>query len=189
VTLLDRHPRLRIQLDAAVGYADLTRREADIALRAFRPSSGDLIARRLVVAPSCILAHPELAARIGTLDDLSTLRWISYTDALAHIPDAAWILDQVPEDSVVLRSDSAQVQLLAAQHQLGVTVMAEASGRHDGLVPVPLCPRLARTLRPFPEQELWLVGHRALRTVPRVQAVWEFLVELFESGLSLEQSS
>ena len=26
-------------------------------------------------------------------------------------------------------------------------------------------------------EELWLVGHRALRTVPRIAALWEFLAE------------
>ncbi len=29
----------------------------------------------------------------------------------------------------------------------------------------------------LPTGELWLVGHRALRAVPRVAAVWAFIVE------------
>jgi len=31
----------------------------------------------------------------------------------------------------------------------------------------------------LPSGSLWLVGHRALRQVPRVAAVWSFLVETF----------
>jgi hypothetical protein len=34
---------------------------------------------------------------------------------------------------------------------------------------------------PLPAEELWLVGHRALREVPRVAATWDFLVERFRA--------
>ena len=46
-----------------------------------------------------------------------------------------------------------------------------------GLVPVTLDPSLRRAMRPWPVDDLFLVTHRALRHVPRVRAVWEFLVE------------
>ena len=34
-------------------------------------------------------------------------------------------------------------------------------------------------MKEIPSTEPWLVGHRALRAVPRVAAVWAFLVEEF----------
>jgi DNA-binding transcriptional LysR family regulator len=43
IRLHERHPKLVVELDASVGYADLTRREADLALRTSRPSSGELV--------------------------------------------------------------------------------------------------------------------------------------------------
>ena len=33
-------------------------------------------------------------------------------------------------------------------------------------------------LRPMPEIPVWLVGHRALRNLPRIKAVWSLLEEL-----------
>ena len=36
---------------------------------------------------------------------------------------------------------------------------------------------LASSVSELPISETWLVGHRALRAVPRVAAVWTFLVE------------
>lgn len=40
---------------------------------------------------------------------------------------------------------------------------------------------ISRALQPdwdaLPIEELWLVGHRALRTVPRIAALWDFLAE------------
>lgn len=40
---------------------------------------------------------------------------------------------------------------------------------------------ICRALQPgwdaLPVEELWLVGHRALRTVPQIAALWDFLAE------------
>jgi hypothetical protein len=36
---------------------------------------------------------------------------------------------------------------------------------------------LERELLALPPIQLWLVGHRALRDVPRVAAVWDFIVD------------
>jgi DNA-binding transcriptional LysR family regulator len=45
--LLSRYPDIRVELDASVRSLDLTRREADLALRAVRPESGDLVAVKI----------------------------------------------------------------------------------------------------------------------------------------------
>ncbi len=45
---------------------------------------------------------------------------------------------------------------------------------------------ISRALQPgwdaLPLEELWLVGHRALRTVPRIAALWDFLAEQMANG-------
>ena len=77
VRLRERYPALTIELDAAIGYADLTRREADIALRSARPRSGDLVSVRLTQADSVIVAAPKLIQTIGKLDQLDAIDWIT----------------------------------------------------------------------------------------------------------------
>jgi DNA-binding transcriptional LysR family regulator len=183
--LYQKHPRLRLELDASVGYADLTRREADLALRASRPQSGDLIARKLAEAPSVILASKSMAAHFEKASSLEEIPWITYGPELGHIPDAHWILHQVPEDQVVLRTNSYTAQIAAASAGLGAVVTAPIVRSSRGLVQVKLKKRLRKSIAAFPLSSLWLVGHRALRHVPRVQAVWAFLVEV---GAQLTQS-
>jgi hypothetical protein len=46
------------------------------------------------------------------------------------------------------------------------------------LVPVAYSSKLAASADEWPQDDLWLVGHRALIEVPRVAAVWGFLKEL-----------
>lgn len=77
----------------------------------------------------------------------------------------------------VLRSSHFQSQLAAAASGLGVMLASEPFAAVRPLVPV----KIARALQPawdaLPVEDLWLVGHRALRTVPRVAALWDFVVE------------
>ncbi len=47
------------------------------------------------------------------------------------------------------------------------------------VAPVRHAAALASSVSELPVNETWLVGHRALRAVPRVAAVWAFLVEEF----------
>jgi hypothetical protein len=79
----------------------------------------------------------------------------------------------------VLKTSHFATQLRAAAAGLGVVLAAAAYQRVHTLVPL----RTSRTLKPvfetLPEEELWLVGHRALREVPRIAALWEFLAQAF----------
>ncbi|PRP96762.1 HTH-type transcriptional regulator DmlR [Enhygromyxa salina] len=172
-----RHPGLTIELDAAVGYADLTRREADIALRGARPRSGDLVALRVLEAQSTIAAAPELAAKVGKLGRLDAVDWITWGPELAGLPDAQWIETHVDPSRVVLWTSSMDAQIRAAHAGLGAIVLARPFLAWTGLAELKPTRTLAKRLPPLPIAGLWIVGHRALREVPRVQAVWDFLIE------------
>lgn len=171
--LLRRHRGLRIQLDATVGYADLTRREADIAIRVSRPSAGDLVARKLGESDYTIVASPALARTLGPLADPADADWITWGPDLAHIPSGRWMAKAVPADRVVLRTSSINSQLAALKARLGVAIFPVAYIATHRLARV----KARCELPPFPSDALWLVGHRALRGVPRIAAVWDYLVE------------
>lgn len=172
-----RYPRLRIELDAEVGYADLTRRQADLALRGVRPSSGDLIAVKLGEPASLIVAAPALVAELELLRELDELPWITWGADLAHLPEARWLADHVDADRIVLRTSSMDAQIHAARAGLGAMLISRPFLDWVELAAVPLSRGLSRRLDAMPSGALWLVGHRALRDVPRVEAVWTFLLE------------
>jgi DNA-binding transcriptional LysR family regulator len=182
-----RFPRVTVELDASVGYADLTRREADLALRATRPRSGDLIAVKLVSTPSMPMTSAAYAAELGRLKRWTDARWITWSTDLAHIPTARWVADHVPGVVPVLRTSHFASQLAAAAAGLGVVLASEPFRFVRKLVPI----AVGRALQPgwdaLPVEDLWLVGHRALRTVPRIAALWDFLAEqLSDPGRAAE---
>lgn len=178
--LLARHPKLQIELDSSIAYADLTRREADIALRIARPTTGDLVAVKLMSDQVAILGSPRYVEELGTLRDMSHARWLAWGHDLALLPDARWLAERVPESAIALRSSSINALLSAAEHGVGLLLISKAFMRVRPLTPVKLAPALAKAAATLPSLELWLVGHRALRGVPRIAAVWDFIVEEFE---------
>jgi DNA-binding transcriptional LysR family regulator len=176
--LRKRHPRLAIELDASVGYANLTRREADLALRAGRPTSGDLVAVRLAEAASIPAVAPAVARRIGKLASTDDVDWITWGPDLVHLPDAQWIAQHVDAARIALRTSSMDAQIHAARAGLGAMLLAPPFLRASGLVRLDLDRALAKRTAAIPSGTLWLVGHRALRNVPRVQAVWDAILEV-----------
>jgi DNA-binding transcriptional LysR family regulator len=187
--LLARYPGLRLEIDASIGYADLTRREADIALRVMRPESGDLVAVKIADEEDQIFASRAYAAELGALRSLGDARWIGWGHDLAHIPSARWVNERVPETAIVLRSNSIGAQLAAAEAGIGALLLPAAYGTRGTLSEVRLAPRLRTSLPPTPREPLWLVGHRALREVPRIAAIWDAVLETIGSRLEERRRS
>jgi len=174
--LFERYPRLIVELDASIGYADLTRHEADLAIRSMRPTSGELVALKLITARSVPLASPAYARELGRLKSLADARWIAWGADLAQLPDSLWLRKHAPAVTPVLRTSHFASQLAAARAGLGVTLAARPFAQGT-LVEVAHAKPLEAAWAELPEGSLWLVGHKALRQVPRIAAVWDFVVE------------
>jgi DNA-binding transcriptional LysR family regulator len=174
--LLARHPGLRLAIDAGEGVLDLTRREADLALRVVRPTRGDLVVTRLLTVQWTLSASPTLARELGPLRAWSDAPWVGWGAGLAEVGPARWLAQHAREVEPVVRSDSLSVQLAAVRAGIGAALLPAPSLEHYGLAPVKLAPSLRADASTWPTNELYLITHRALREVPRVRAVWERLV-------------
>jgi DNA-binding transcriptional LysR family regulator len=174
--LYARYPRIRLRIDARIAYVDLTRHEADLALRGMRPTGGDLVAVKLGTATEEICASPKYATELGTLKSFGDARWIQWGEDLAGMSAYQWVASNVPDSSIVMRTSSMAAQLMAMEHGLGVMWVAAPLQKARKVVPVKLSKALA-AIAPPSTGTLWLVGHRALRNVPRVAAVWEWMIE------------
>lgn len=175
--LLGKYPKLRIEIAPGEALLDLTRREADLALRTVRPVQGDLLVTKLTTVRWVLVASPELARELGTLRAWEDAPWIGWGDRLARIDPALWLKAQLKNLDPVVRSDSLMVILSVLRAGVGITLIPEPSVQHYGLVPVKLAPALRAATESLPTNDLFLVTHRALREVPRVRAVWDALLE------------
>lgn len=169
--LLTAHPGLGIEIVASIGLADLSRREADLALRFVRPTRGDLFARRLRSDRYGVFGHRDYVAAHRDLP-LDALDWVTWGEPWEGIAEARWYREVVGV-TPRLRANAVTVLWEAVRAGLGVG-LATAMVTH-------FAPELDEVPTPQPialRAETWLVGHAALRDVPRVRLVADWLAEL-----------
>jgi DNA-binding transcriptional LysR family regulator len=166
------YPRILLEIVARHDLANLSRREADIALRTARPEHRNLAVRRvgwwkcaLYAAKSYAAAHDlKPGAR-----DFSSLDIITWTEELAHLRGGPWFAEHAPDATVALQANSRRIQYGACKAGIGLAILPCLSADDD--------PELIRLLPP--EQvfvaELYLVTHRDLVRTARVRAVVDFL--------------
>lgn len=166
-----RHPGILLEVAADQRTFDLTRREADLALRMGRPRDTGLVARRLSpVAYGFYAGRGYARAGRGQVDFAADL-FLGFDDTLAAVPQERWLARLAPERQVVFRCNSTAALLAAARTGLGVAVLPRYLADAE--------PGLARLDGPAPvDHELWLLVHGDLRRAPRVRAVIEWVDEL-----------
>jgi DNA-binding transcriptional LysR family regulator len=171
------HPRISIELDASVAPRDLTRHEADLALRSVKLAGADLVATKLATTPWVAACAPGAVKKPITRWD--ALPWIAWDRDLASLHVSRWLVQHVPRADVALRTSDYASQLAAAASGLGIVMAPLAYLAPANLAAVPIAPALRADAAAWPIDDLWLVGHRALRDVPRVAAVWAFMTAIF----------
>ncbi len=171
--LLDRHPALNLELVADPSDLSLRRREADMALRLARPRSGgrSVLARRIGTLRYEVYAATSLPAAAE-----ASLPWVTYDEAFAHLPQARWIAADLECGGTaarfVVNDGEALVEAVAAG--LGKSLLPHVVAARD--------PRLTALVapdgNPVLERELWLLVHRELRGLARIDAAADWLCEL-----------
>ena len=166
------HPRVAVELMLSSRTEDLVRREADIAVRLFRPTQGALVARRLGTLGFALHASPSyLASRRvpRTVADLGNHTLIGF-DSEALIRRIQNPMLPLSREAYAFRCDSYVAQHAALRSGAGIGSAMIALARRDGLVRV--LPSI-----PSGEVEVWLVMHEAMRTTRRVRLLFDFLTD------------
>lgn len=168
------HPGIDVELVATNDARDLLRREADIALRNFRPSHPDLVAKklgdmggRLYATPSCLdaIGRPAAPADFAGADFIGFDRTEAFID---HLRPLGFELSQRNFPFVC---ENLLVSWSFVKEGLGIGVMSDVVGDADPDVER-ACPDLAPMVFP-----VWLVSHRELHTSRRVRVVFDLLAE------------
>lgn len=161
--LRELHPALRVELDIAMGSVNLSRREADLALRMAAPDDG---------------AGDYIAKRVGTLDfALYSSRgaphdhYVSWDGAWDGLPMATSLRAAFGGKPPILACNSLPAHIIAATAGVGAAMLPCFIGDAE-----PALQRMGRQAAPV-SRDLWLVYHRDLKASLRVQAMAAFLAE------------
>lgn len=169
--LREAHPHLNFELHTGNELASLTRRDADIAVRATKRPPQHLVGKS--VGPIRVALY---AARRGALHGLARVEagqvdWIAPDDALPDHPSVIWRKRHFPKVTprYLVHSILSVLELIALGMGVGIVPLFLAEGRKD----------VVRLTDPLDECEtdLWLLTHPESRHLRRVGAVYSHLAQ------------
>src|SRR3954469_12692120 len=134
------HPNIIVEMVASWDVVNLTRREADIALRTARPTQGDFIVRNVGVWNCAVYvsrAYAEarkLNLKRQSLSGLPALDIITWTEDTTFRSND-WFGKYARGSDVVFTANSRHIQMAACKAGLGAAILPCIAADHDkGLI-------------------------------------------------------
>jgi len=170
-----QYPDVKLQIVVGTRPLDLSRGEADLAIRMPNPRQTGLVAVRLARASAGLYASKALAAgrrlRVDEAPDSTRgLPLLVYTPPFDVLQSAPWFRSVLAASPVALESNSTHLLLAAARASAGIAVLPRFVARaHADLVPVS---------DDVSAQDIWLITHPEYRRDPKIRATADFLKQI-----------
>lgn len=165
-------PLIDFELAPTDSAENLLLREADIAVRMFRPTQADLITRKLGETPIVTCAHERYLKAHGTprtLEDLLGHDIIGFDRSELLLAAARQMGFELKRGDFAFRCDSQSAMWELMQAGVGIGfAQANIIRRTPGMVAIDLPLSI-------PPLEVWLTSHRELYTARRIRAVYDRL--------------
>lgn len=176
-----RYPGIQIQIVATNQVSDLGGREADIAIRNFRPTQPELVARKVREDRGYLYATPAYLESIGNPSSVQALtdahaEYVAFDETAGLMTGLRALGLMVSADDFPWVSANQHVQWALITQGSGIGVMMAEVGDAD--------PRVVRVV---PEQisfpvPIWLTSHSEVRTSHRVRTVFDLLGDALSQG-------
>jgi len=175
-----RYPQIALHVGIDNNMLDLSKRDADIAVRPTLQPPEYLVGK--CIAPLAFAVYGAMDYLDNTTASaLSEHHWIGLGESLERHRTMQWLQKVIPLEQVGYRIDGFGSVAQACADGLGLAVLPCFLG--DNLAP------LRRIHEPLPElaSELWVLTHPDLRKTARIQTVFQFLhQELGKRSLALQ---
>jgi len=173
----EKHPDIVLEMVLSDKTEDLSRRDADIAIRMIRPGQGALVARKIGAIRMGFYASEAYVARHGIPADFEALRQghtlIGYDrerldlEALRHVDFGSIEIDR---NTFQVRTDNNVAQVASVRAGLGIGAVQDTLARRWGLVPV--MPNAFHF-----DLEVWVAMHENLKGSRRMRLMFDHLAE------------
>jgi DNA-binding transcriptional LysR family regulator len=171
-----RHPDVRIALNSSSDVLNLSRRDADIAIRTLKPDNPDLVVRRLASWTMGLFAAQDYLDLHGEPQPGTAFAGhdiVMYEPYLNDGRELALAGEPISAGRIVMTGNTSIMVRNALKAGIGVGEIPVYMGQQDGLVH--LWPARERST-PY---EVWMVTHGDFRYTARIRAVVDALVQAF----------
>ncbi len=174
----DRHPGLRVEMIMSDKSLDISKGEADVAIRAGSPNEETLVGRKIADVPwalYCSRKYVDRHGQVTCIEDLNGHAIIEFDGEIRDHHAARWLRSVAPDAKVVARSNTVSGLMMTVRSGAGLAPL-----------PMPLAgrdPDLICALGPVAGlySPIYLLTHPDLRRTPRIGAFFDFVVEELET--------
>jgi len=174
------YPEVYVEIDISNQETSLNKRDADIALRMFRPTQVELVAKRLPSIELNFVASKDYLAKHAApieFEDIFQHKLIGYdrdSQFKDKIKQLGWPLT---EKSFINRTDFLPLQIELARSGAGI------SATHTCLLKRFTDLEVVLPNIPLPPLDLWLVCHADVQHNSKIRVMMDFLTDAFEKRL------
>ena len=167
-----KEPEIQLDLLPTDASGNLLFREADIAIRMYRPTQLDIVTRHIADIPMGVFAAPSYLQLKGTpasVEELMAHDLVGYDSndmILRGMRNMGWT---VTRDQFAVRCDNQATYWQLVRAGCGIGFSQLGVGRADPDVREIL---LGLEIPPLP---VWLATHQAIQQSPRIRRVWDLL--------------
>jgi DNA-binding transcriptional LysR family regulator len=169
-----KYPGVRLDVITDVRNFNLSRREADIAIRMGATEQTGLVTKKAAVIGFGLYGAKSYLAERGapkSVDDVPKHDLVGYEESLVATPEEAWIAGAARGKPYVLRSNSTNLLCEAMRTGAGLGMLPCWMGDADDA--------LARVREAHVTRDLSLVVHEDSRRMARIRLVYDALADLF----------
>ncbi|VAW21368.1 Transcriptional regulator, LysR family [hydrothermal vent metagenome] len=181
--LREQFPSIEIELVPSDSAENLLMRECDIAVRMFRPTQLELIARKIGQSPMTCCAHTQYLAKNGApkdIKDLYDFDLVGFDRSELLLSVARQLGFDLQRHHFTLRTDSQTAMWEMIKAGLGIgfaqTVLVDAEPEIETILSQLIIPPL----------QIWLTTHKELFTSARIRVIYDRLGELLGDYFSTE---
>lgn len=171
-----KHPKITVELINDARMLDLTRREADIAIRFTRFKSNELIVRKLGTFRAGFYASKSYLEKFGTPNAQNSAchSIIDVLEDQSHLEEMITLRQNLPMARTAIRTNSRDNMIKAVEAGIGIGCLPKIGVTGiENIIEL----RLEKELSP---REVWLGVHADLQRTPRIRAVIDAIAEGFK---------
>lgn len=165
----DRYPKIELEVIVDNRHLNLTRREADVAIRPTAHAPEAMVGVNVGPLAMAVYGAPALADALASGRGLTDLPWIGWEEGRDAPTFGGYFQRLQPQPRFVYRANSLLAQVGAAEAGMGVAMLPCFAGDVSA--------GLRRMTPPEPglQSALWLLTHPDLRRAARIKAFIDFM--------------
>jgi DNA-binding transcriptional LysR family regulator len=180
----ERYPEIELELVSTDAADNLLLREADIAIRMFRPGQLDVVTRKLGEIELIGCAHEDYLKRRGTPRSIAELAGhdligLDRQDDILRVARSLGF--ELQRHDFALRTDSHSQIWELTKAGLGISFNQKPLIATTPAM-VPLLPEIE-----IPPMQVWLTTHRELAHSRRIRVVYDLLAEIITAYIEIRQ--